>query len=212
MKEARNLVLIVDDEPSIRKSLARLLGSYGYEIMTFASARELLEAALPEDEPCCLLLDVNLPDLNGFELQTELLARKHSMATVFITGYADIPLSVRAMKMGAVDFLTKPVDEEDLFNAVQESFLRARQMSISQQETETIGKRLASLTPREREVLRYVISGFLNKQIAYQLGISEKTIKVHRARVMEKLGAASLADLVHLADKAGIQRVPVAAR
>ncbi|MEJ2033438.1 MAG: response regulator [Deltaproteobacteria bacterium] len=212
MKEGRNLVVIVDDEPSIRKGLARLLGgSHGFDVMTFASAQELLAASLPDDEPCCLLLDVNLPDLNGLELQTKLLGRKHAMATVFITGYADIPLSVRAMKIGAIDFLTKPVDEEDLLIAVQEACRQARQLSISRQEDETIKKQLSSLTPREQEVLAHVVSGFLNKQIAYALNISEKTVKVHRARVMQKLGVASLVELVRLADNAGVRKLPLPA-
>ncbi len=205
MRENRELVIVVDDDPSICKALSRLFRSSGYDVQVFESARQFLDFPIAHDGPCCLVLDVRLPDLNGLDLQRELLARDHWMPIVFITGHGDIPMSVKAMKMGAVDFLSKPVDDEDLLNAVREAFRKDRERRVSLEERRNIRRRLATLTPREFQVLRYVISGLLNKQIAWELGITEKTVKVHRARVMEKMAALSVADLTRLADKAGVK-------
>lgn len=205
MSETRELVIVVDDDPSICKALSRLFRSSGYDVQVFESARQFLDVPIAHHGPCCLVLDVRLPDLNGLDLQRELLARDHWMPIVFITGHGDIPMSVKAMKMGAVDFLSKPVDDEDLLNAVREAFRKDRERRVSLEERRNIRRRLATLTPREFQVLRYVISGLLNKQIAWELGITEKTVKVHRARVMEKMAALSVADLTRLADKAGVK-------
>lgn len=205
MEEKHDLIIIVDDDPSVRKGIARLLGSSGYEVQTFASAREFLDSGTPYHRSCCLILDVNLPDLNGLNLQAELQAHEYCMPIVFITGYGDIPTSVQAMKQGAVDFLPKPVEEEVLLNAIREALQRDREERSLFDEREEMRERLHTLTSREFEVMCYVIAGFLNKQIAYELGISEKTVKVHRGQVMSKTGVSSVAELTRLADKAGVK-------
>jgi RNA polymerase sigma factor (sigma-70 family) len=207
MSEPRELVMVVDDDPSICKALSRLFSSCGYDVHTFESARQFLDAAISDDGPCCLVLDVRLPDLTGLDLQNELLKRNRWMPIVFITGHGDIPMSVKAIKRGAVDFLPKPVEDEDLLTAVREALRQHTHTRSSVEEHREISKRLSTLTPREFEVLRYVVSGLLNKEIAWELGISEKTVKVHRARVMKKMGAPSVAHLTRLADKAGVKAV-----
>ena len=204
MGDAEEFVYVVDDDPSVRKALARLLHSAGHTVETFSSAAEFLAR-----ERCqgvgCLVLDVRMPSLGGMELQAELAARGIDLPVVFLTGHGDIPMTVEAMKQGAVDFLTKPVDEEVLLDAVHQALLRHRAARSERLEVQALQERVASLTPRELEVLRCVITGALNKQIAARLGIAEKTVKIHRARVMEKLGVTSVAELVQSCQHAGVE-------
>ncbi|OGP65629.1 MAG: DNA-binding response regulator [Deltaproteobacteria bacterium RBG_13_47_9] len=203
MTEESPIVYVVDDDPSVRRSLARLIRSAGFRVETFAQAQDFLDQKEGTD-PSCLVLDVNLPERSGLDLQRELSSRGYSMPIVFITGYGNIPMTVQAMKGGAVEFLEKPIDHQVLMNAIHQAIKKDRQMKQQFNEVNEIRQRLASLTPREKEVLPLVVSGMLNKQIAFKLGTTEKTIKVHRARIMEKMRADSLADLVRLAQKGGI--------
>jgi FixJ family two-component response regulator len=196
-------IFIVDDDAAVRKGLARLLRSAGLAVTTFASPREFLDQH-DANAPGCLVLDVAMPGLNGLELQQALIAGGHELAIVFLTGHGDIPMSVQAMKRGAVDFLTKPVNDDDLLKAVRVAIEKDRLQRAERAEKADIQQRLATLTPREREVLQHVITGQLNKQIAADLGTVEKTIKVHRARVLEKMQVHSVAELVHLAERVGI--------
>jgi FixJ family two-component response regulator len=198
-------VFIVDDDAAVRKGLSRLLRSAGLAVATFASPREFLDRHDP-NAPGCLVLDVAMPGLNGLELQQALIAGGHELAIVFLTGHGDIPMSVQAMKSGAVDFLTKPVNDDDLLTAVRVAIEKDRLQRQARSELADIQHRLATLTPREHEVLQHLITGQLNKQIAADLGTVEKTIKVHRARVLEKMQVRSVAELVHLAERAGIAR------
>lgn len=198
--ETKPAIFIVDDDPSVRKSLYRLMTVYGFRVETFGSAQEFLNAG-GSDTPGCLILDVRLPGLDGLELQKILADRGSALPVVFITGHGDIPMSVRAMKAGAIDFLAKPFSEEDLLNAVEQAIEKSRLEGVLATDIAGIHERLALLTAREAEVLRYVATGQLNKQIASTLGISEKTVKVHRGRVMEKLQARSIADLVRMMEK-----------
>lgn len=197
------LVFIVDDDPSVRKSLARLLRGAGYEVEAFASAREFL-ARPHHDAPCCLVLDVRMPGLTGLELQEALMTAGHLSSTVFITGYRDVSVAVKAMKGGAVDYLTKPVDKEELLGAIERAVTKARQARREEARISEIRDRIKTLTPREAEVFALVVTGMLNKQIASDLGVSEKMVKVHRGRVMWKMRAGSLAELVRLADQGGM--------
>ncbi len=205
MNSLNQTVYIVDDDPSVRKGLGRLLKSAGYEVEIFGSAREFLNVDPICEGPSCLVLDMKMPELSGFDLQQELKQKNYALPIVFITGHGDIPMGVKAMKTGAVDFLTKPYDESDLLNAVQEALRKDSKNREINDEQQTILEKIEALTPREYEILTYVITGMLNKQIAYDLKISEKTVKVHRGRVMEKVGVDSVAQLVRMADKAGIQ-------
>jgi FixJ family two-component response regulator len=173
---------------------------------TFASATEFLASGRHQQSPSCLVLDVQMPGLTGMELQERLRALKSTLAIIFITGHGDIPMSVRAIKSGAVDFLSKPFDDTQLLAAVAQAIAKSAQDCQTRAEIESIQERLATLTPREREVLEHVIAGQLNKQTAADLGTVEKTIKVHRARVMEKMQVQSLAELVRLAERVGISR------
>ena len=209
MSEHAQLYL-VDDEPAVRKALSRLLRSAGYAVTAFGSAKEFMQQHLA-DAPGCLVLDVTMPEITGIELQEWLARTRSPLPIIFITGNGDIPTSVRAMKAGAVDFLTKPVKEADLLRAIEIALRRGRETRQIRAEMIAIQERLTTLTPREREVLEHVVSGQLNKQIAGDLGTVEKTIKVHRARVMEKMGVQSLAELARLAERMGIGRVPPAA-
>jgi FixJ family two-component response regulator len=205
MSDAASVVFLVDDDAAVRKALARLIKSAGHCVETFGSARAFLDSGKPAyPHPACLVLDVHLPDLNGLELQRELAAARRILPVIFITGRGDIPTSVRAMKAGAADFLTKPVHAAELLEAIERALGAAVQAQEERMEQQAVLGRLASLTPREREVMERVVAGRLNKQIADELGTVEKTIKVHRARVMEKMQAASLAELVHIAGKAGV--------
>jgi FixJ family two-component response regulator len=197
------LVLVVDDDPSVRKSLTRLLASADYTVEAFASAQEFLARAR-HPGPCCLVLDVRMPGLTGIQLQELLAATGRRMSIVFVTAHADVPTSVKAMKAGAVDLLTKPVDARDLLAAIQRAVTRDVHERATETRRAAIQRRVSLLTPRETEVFARVVTGMLNKQIGAVLGIGEKTVKVHRARVMEKMRAGSVAELVRLADEAGV--------
>lgn len=198
------IVFVVDDDPSVRKSLGRLIRSVGLAVETFAAAAEFLERH-PHKGPSCLVLDVKMPGISGLELQEKLLSQEYAMPIVFITGHGDIPMSVKAIKKGAVNFLSKPFDEKVLLEAVHEALQRDSMARAVREEQEQIHRRLESLTPREYEILTHVITGRLNKQIAYSLDISEKTIKIHRGRVMNKMGVDSVAELVRLTEKVDIK-------
>jgi len=197
------MVFLVDDEPSVRRSMTRLLASAGFTVEAFASAREFLARA-PYAGPCCLVLDVRMPGLSGLELQETLAAAGRRMSIVFVTGHVDVPMSVRAMKRGAADLLTKPVDDKVLLAAIQRALAKDVADLGEEARVAEVRKRVTLLSPRETEVFALVVTGMLNKQIASALGISEKTIKVHRARVMEKMQARSVAELVRLADRVGV--------
>jgi FixJ family two-component response regulator len=197
-------VFVIDDDPSVRKSLSRLLRSAGYLSETFSCAEEFLGRE-HFDGIGCLLLDVQMPGLSGMDLQKELNKADYHMPIIFITGHGDIPMSVEAMKEGAVDFLTKPFDDKELLKAIEDAIEKDRQTRAEYDEVLDIRGRIELLTPRENEILCYIITGMLNKQIALKLDIAEKTVKVHRGRVMEKLGVDSVAELVRLAEKVGIK-------
>jgi len=201
------LVGIVDDDPSVRKGLARLVRSAGYRVEAFASAHEFLARPQQED-PCCLLMDVRMPGLTGLELQEALAVAGRRMSIVFISGHGDVPGSVKAMKGGAIAFLTKPVDAGQLLGAIERAVAKALTAQREQAGARDVQGRLKTLTAREAQVFALVVTGMLNKQVAAELGIVEKTVKVHRARVMEKMRAGSLAELVRLADRAGIVAKP----
>ncbi len=193
------IVFIVDDDAPMCEALSELLESLGWRAVAFGSACEYMSYPRP-DLPACLILDVRLPDINGLEFQ-KLIADGGHPPIVFLTGYGDIPSSVSAIKRGAVDFLTKPFTEGDLLAAIQSAIDRDRAARQERAELEALRQRLASLTPREREVLPLVVSGLLNKQAAAELGISEVTLQIHRSKIMQKMEAASLADLVRIAEK-----------
>ena len=196
-------VFVVDDDASVRRSMTRLLRSAGWNAEAFASAGDLLEQA-PLTGPGCVLLDVNMPGMTGLELQARMAEAGIPMPVVFLTGKGDIPMSVQAMKHGAVDFLVKPVAEDVLFQALEQAIRRQAVEAAGRRQRDSILARLALLSDREREVLEQVIKGRLNKQIAYDLGIVEKTVKAHRGRIMEKMAAHTIAELVHLCDMVGI--------
>jgi FixJ family two-component response regulator len=197
-------IFVVDDDPAVLKSLGRLLRSAGLHVETCNSPQDFLARHNPA-LPGCLVLDVAMPGLNGLEVQQALAAIGDERPIVFLTGHGDIPTSVEAMKRGAVDFLTTPVNAVDLLRAIHSAIVKDSVRRLERDEVEEFKQRLATLTPREREVLPYVISGRLNKQIAGELGTAEKTIKVHRARVMEKMKVQSVAELVRLAERLGIR-------
>ena len=200
MKNVEQMVFVIDDDPSMRTAIKELIEAVGLNCQTFASAQELLDSKLP-DVPGCLVLDVRLPGLSGLNLQRELTERGNHIPIIFITGHGDIPMSVQAMKAGAVEFLTKPFRDQDLLDAIEQATERDRSARKQRQETVDLSQRYESLTPREREVMRLVVTGLLNKQIASELGISEKTVNVHRAQVMQKMKADSLADLVRISER-----------
>ena len=196
-------IFVVDDDPSARKSLTRLVASAGYAVEAFASAGDFLTHE-PFARPCCVLLDVRMPGLNGLDLQETLARSGHQVPIVFMTGHGDISMSVTAMKRGAVDFLTKPFDVESLLEAIERAVTKDVKDLGEEHRAADVRERVERLSPRETEVLALVVTGKLNKQIAGELGICEKTVKVHRARVMEKMRAGSVAELVRLADLAGV--------
>ena len=209
MNKSNAIIYIVDDDPSIRKSLNRLLSSSGYCAETFSSADEFIESNLESSELACLILDVKMPGVTGFELQEKLLSVNSSLPVIFISGHGDIPSSVKAIKKGAVDFLAKPFNETDLLKAIEEALEKYSNSKIEIDEKKAIQKRLDKLTEREYEIFTYVLTGMFNKNIAAELNISEKTVKVHRGRVMDKLNVDSVAALVNLANKIGIKPVEV---
>ena len=198
-----SLVFLVDDDPSVRKGLTRLLLSADCSVEVFSSAADFL-AREPHTGPACLILDVRMPGLNGIDLQEVLTRQLRDEQIVFITGHADVPMSVHAMKAGAVDFLPKPFDNEALLRAVDNALARSAERTRQRIEQNSVRSRFDELTPREFEVLQFVIAGLLNKQIGAELGVAEKTIKVHRGHMTEKLGVKSVAELVRLAEKAGV--------
>ena len=197
------MVFVVDDDASVRKSLSRLVSAAGYRVQAYASPREFL-ARRPEPGPSCLVLDVRMPGVTGLDLQQTLASAVHEIPIIFITGHGDIPTTVKAMKAGAVDFLAKPFAGKDLLDAIQRAVAKDTRDLGAEARDDEVRSRVKRLTPRERQVLALVVTGMLNKQIASELGIGEKTVKVHRARVMEKMQAGSVAALVRLADAVGI--------
>lgn len=204
MSEETPIVFVVEDEKLVRRAVERLIRAAGFEVRAFSSARDFLSADRP-DAPACLVLDVRLPDLSGMDLQQELIAAGDGLPIVFVTGHGDIPMTVRAMKAGAVEFLTKPFRDQELLRAIEQGISLSRAAREHRKELLALLRCYDSLTTREREVFPLVTSGLLNKQIAVRLGTSEKTIKVHRGQVMHKMQAASLADLVRMAEKLGIR-------
>jgi FixJ family two-component response regulator len=203
MSDADPIVCVVDDDPSIRDALTSLLRSVGLRVETFGSARAFLTRQ-PSDAPGCLVLDVRLPGLSGLDLQRELAAAQITMPIIFITGHGDIPMTVQAMKAGAVEFLTKPFRDQDLLDAIQQAIDRDRVVRRQRANLAALRQRYNLLTPREQEVMQHVVSGRLNKQIASDLGTSEITIKLHRGQVMHKMQAKSFADLVRMAATLGL--------
>ena len=202
----RPIVFVVDDDARVRAALSSLLASAGLEVAVFASATEFLEADKP-DAPACLVLDLELPDISGLELQRE-LAEREAPPIVFITGHGDIPSSVKAMKAGAIEFLAKPFGDEELLRGIEAAIALDRAERLKRTERAELDDRYARLTPREREVLTFVVAGFANKLTAGELGTSEITIGVHRGQIMRKMGARSLPELVRFADKLGIPPAP----
>ena len=194
-------VLLVDDDADFRDSVTALLSSVGLNVKPFGSIAELLDSSLP-DVVSCLVLDVRLPRLSGLDFQAELAKANNTIPIILMTGYGDVPMSVKAMKLGAVDFLIKPFRDQDLLDAVTVALERDRKRREADRQLADLKSRLDNLTPREREVMNLVVTGLMNKQIAGQLGVSEGTVKFHRGRVMEKLGARSVADLVKMAERA----------
>ncbi|MEE4602752.1 MAG: response regulator, partial [Desulfobacteraceae bacterium] len=198
-------VFVVDDDPSIRKSLSLLLSSAGYCVNTFASAKEFLESEHSTSGPACIVLDVKMPGLSGLDFQQVLTSINYTIPVIFITGYGDIPMSVQAMKQGAIDFLPKPFDDGELLDAVKVALLKNSQARANLNEKKYIMQRLLLLTAREHEVLTYLITGMLNKQIADELKISERTVKAHRKQVFDKMRVNSIAALVRLTEKVGVK-------
>jgi FixJ family two-component response regulator len=200
---AQPTIIIVDDDPGVRESLDGLLRSVGLHVKALASVPEFVKEGRPEG-PACLVLDVRLPGRSGLDFQRELAAAKIHVPIIFITGYGDIPMSVQAIKGGAIEFLTKPFRDQDLLDAIQLGLARDRAWLENEKVTAALRARFETLTPREREVMALVVTGRLNKQIAYDIGISEITVKVHRGQVMRKMQAASLPDLARMADKLSV--------
>jgi FixJ family two-component response regulator len=204
-KRREPIVFIIDDDPSMRRALINLFQSVGLEVEAFGSAPEMLQSELP-DVASCLVLDIRLPGLSGLELQTELARAKIRIPIIFITGHGDIPMTVRAMKSGAVDFLSKPFRDQDLLDAVVAAIERDRKRREVEKTVANLQSLFEALTAREREVLALVASGLMNKQIAAELGLAEITVKIYRGHVMKKMGAGSLADLIRMTETLGIRR------
>lgn len=206
MSAAQARICIIDDDESVCRSLRRLLAANGFQVEAFSDAQSYLDHG-KETPWGCIVLDVRMPGIDGFELQARLGEEGQHVPIVFLTGHGDIPMSVRALKAGATDFLVKPVDEAELLAAVTEAVALHRQRIAESEGTEVLVQRIASLTPREREVMRHVITGATNKQIAGELGIAEKTVKIHRSRVMNKLEVSSVAALLLACQRAGVEPV-----
>jgi FixJ family two-component response regulator len=204
--EQSSVVLIVDDDPSIRTALARLFKSVGFQTEVFASAADMLQSKLP-DTPSCLVLDVRLPGQSGLDFQSELVKRNYHIPIIFMTGHGDIPMTVKAMKAGAVDFLPKPFRDQDMLDAVSRAIQNDRKRRDDERAVAGLKAQYALLTPREREILALVAAGLMNKQVAAEIGIAEITVKIHRGHIMRKMGAKSLADLVRMADVLGVARI-----
>jgi FixJ family two-component response regulator len=202
MTEDQPIIYVLDDDHRVREALSSLLSSLGLRVEVFASAAEYLQFKKP-DAPACLILDLELPGMNGLELQQE-IAGDYSPSIIFVTGHGDVPSSVRAMKAGAIEFLLKPFDNQELLRSIDAAILHDREARVKRAEITELRRRYALLTPREREVLPFVVTGFLNKQTAAELGTSEITIQVHRGQIMRKMAASSLAELVKLAGKLNI--------
>jgi FixJ family two-component response regulator len=204
------LIAVVDDDPLVRKGLERLIRSMGWSVRTFASAQEFLER-VPSDAPCCIVLDLQMPGLSGLDLQKRMAEMGLETPIIFLTGHGDIPVTVEAMKAGASEFLTKPVDDDKLRVAIEEAIERDRRAREQRADRDALQRLYDSLTVREQEVMQHVIAGLLNKQIAAELNITEDTVKFHRGHIVRKMRADSLADLVRMAENLGIrsQRRPV---
>lgn len=207
MKDTKPVVFIVDDDSSVRRSLERLMRSVGLAAKSFVSAQEFLQSGHGE-ETGCLVLDMRMPEVSGLELQEKMTKAGILLPIIFISGHSTVPMSVRAMKAGALDFLQKPFDEQDLLEAIYRAVDRSRQGQAKREELKELEARVRSLTPKEHEVFAWVITGMPNKNIADRLATAEKTVKVHRASIMKKMGAQSVADLVRMAEKAGIRPSP----
>jgi RNA polymerase sigma factor (sigma-70 family) len=198
--ETKPTIFIVDDDASIRESTAMMLRSVGFHVKTFVSAQDFLKANLQEGLGC-LILDVRMPGISGLALQEKLVSEKTPLPVIFITGHGTVPMSVRAMKAGAVDFLQKPFEEQDLLDAINRAISQQREQKSKKDEADKLQQGIKALTPREYQVFSLLVTGMANKEIAYKLGISERTVKAHRAQIMEKMNAGSLADLVHFAER-----------
>jgi FixJ family two-component response regulator len=209
--DGKSTVFVVDDDASIRDALKSLFGSVGLQAQAFASAPEFLQAKLP-DTPSCLVLDVRLPGLSGLDFQAELAKANIELPIIFITGHGDIPMTVRAMKAGAVEFLTKPFRDQDLLDAVAQALERDRKRREDAKGVAELKALFDQLTPREKDVMALVTTGLMNKQIAGEMGVSEITVKIHRGHAMRKMRAKSLADLVRMAETLGVSRAKLASR
>jgi FixJ family two-component response regulator len=203
MNQLLSIVFVIDDDDSVRRALQRLIRSVGLRVELFGSAREFLERDRP-NIPSCMILDIRLPGMSGLDFQRRLAEAKIHIPIIFITGHGDIPMTVRAMKAGAVEFLTKPFNDQDLLDAIQHALEQDRVRRQQEAEIAILRERFESLTPREQEILPRVVSGLLNKQIAGEIGTTEATVKVHRSQLMRKMGAESVADLVRMAERIGI--------